>query len=164
MDCHMEQPLDWDVQRSQRARARKAALQELAAVYRGADAAYRPYRCPGTAECCQLTTTQREPWLWPVEWEALLAARGGQVPPERPDGGCPFLTADGQRCSAYAARPFGCRTFYCYRVQGPAREPIEAVAALSARLQRVAQALDPDCPGPKPLLAWAREDALGARP
>ncbi|MGO9828640.1 MAG: YkgJ family cysteine cluster protein [Myxococcaceae bacterium] len=148
---------DLETDRRRRARTRRAALQELAAVYRAADAAYRPYSCPGTAECCQLATTKREPWLWPLEWEALLAAKGGQAPAERPDGGCPFLAEDGQRCSVYAARPFGCRTFYCHRVQGPAREPVEAVAALSARLERVAQTLEPDCPEPRPLLAWARE-------
>jgi len=155
-------PGDSETHRSQRRRAQRAALQELAAVYRAADAAYRPYRCPGTAECCQLATTKREPWLWPVEWEALLAAKGGQLPPERQDGGCPFLTEDGQRCSAYAARPFGCRTFFCGRVQGPAREPTLVVAALAARLQRVAQTLDPDCPGPRPLLAWARQARAAA--
>ena len=153
----MTRPAEWDTQYSQRARARRAGLQELAAVYRQADAAYRPYGCPATAECCQLATTRREPWLWPVEWQLLLQATGGQVPEERPDGGCPFLDAGGKRCSVYAARPFGCRTYYCHRVQGPAREPIEAVAILSARLERVAQTLDADCPGPRPLLAWARE-------
>ena len=153
----MTRPAEWDTQRSQRARARRAALQELAAVYKQADAAYRPYGCPATAECCQLATTQREPWLWPVEWELLLQAKGGQVPAARTDGGCPFLEADGKRCSVYAARPFGCRTYFCHRVQGPAREPIEAVAALSARLERVSQTLDADCAGPRPLLVWARE-------
>jgi uncharacterized protein len=140
---------------SQKARARRTAFQELRAVYRLADAAYRPYSCPGTAECCQLASTKREPWLWPVEWEFLLAAKGGVVPAPRADGGCPFLEADGLRCSVYASRPFGCRTFFCHRIRGPAREPIEAVALLSERLQRVAETLDADAPAPRPLLAWA---------
>jgi Fe-S-cluster containining protein len=153
----MAQARDFNPEESQRVRAHRAALQELGAVYRLADAAYRPYSCPGTAECCQLATTKREPWLWPVEWELLLSARGGQVPPPRSDGGCPFLDADGKRCSVYASRPFGCRTFFCHRIRGPAREPIEAVAVLSSRLERVAQTLDPDCTAPRPLLSWARE-------
>ncbi|MGO8969597.1 MAG: YkgJ family cysteine cluster protein [Myxococcaceae bacterium] len=148
---------DLETDRRLRTRARRAALQELAAVYRGADAAYRPYSCPGTGECCQLATTKHEPWLWPIEWEALLAAKGGQLPSERADGGCPFLAEDGKRCSVYTARPFGCRTFFCHRIQGPAREPVDAVAGLSARLERVAQTHEPDCPGPRPLLAWARD-------
>jgi uncharacterized protein len=160
----MTRPAQWDTQKSQRARARRAALQELAAIYQKADAAYRPYGCPATAECCQLTTTQREPWLWPVEWKLLLQAKGGQVPEERTDGGCPFLEADGKRCSVYAARPFGCRTYFCHRVQGPPREPIEAVATLSARLERVALTLEVDCAGPRPLLAWAREARRGGAP
>jgi uncharacterized protein len=148
---------DFNRAQSQRARARRTAFQELWAVYRLADAAYRPYSCPGTAECCQLAATQREPWLWPVEWELLLAAKGGAVPPARADGGCPFLEADGLRCSVYASRPFGCRTFFCHRIRGPAREPIEAVALLSQRLERVAQGLDAECAAPRPLLSWARE-------
>lgn len=157
---------DFSAEERQRARARRTALQELGAVYRLADAAYRPYSCPGTAECCQLATTGREPWLWPVEWELLVSAKAGQVPPARPDGGCPFLEADGKRCSVYASRPFGCRTYFCHRIRGPAREPIEAVALLSTRLERVAQTLDPDCPAPRPLLQWAkdaRESTSGGR-
>ena len=153
----MSQAGDFNPEKSLRAHTRRAALQELQAVYRGADAAYRPYSCPGTAECCQLATTGREPWLWPVEWEFLLAAKGGQVPEERADGGCPFLEADGKRCSVYASRPFGCRTFFCHRIRGPAREPIEAVALLSERLDRVAHTLDVDCVGPRPLLQVAKE-------
>jgi uncharacterized protein len=148
----------------QRAHARRTAFQELRAVYRLADAAYRPYSCPGTAECCQLAATQREPWLWPLEWELLLEAKGGVVPAARADGGCPFLDADGKRCSVYASRPFGCRTFFCHRIRGPAREPLEAVALLLERLERVAQTLDADCRAPRPLLAWARETRENSLP
>jgi Fe-S-cluster containining protein len=151
----MAETRDFNAEESQRARAHRAARQELGAVYRLADAAYRPYSCPGTAECCQLSTTHREPWLWPLEWELLLSAKGGEVPEARADGGCPFLDADGKRCSVYASRPFGCRTFFCHRIRGPAREPIEAVSVLLTRLQRVAQTLDPECESPRPLLAWA---------
>jgi uncharacterized protein len=151
----MTETRDFSREERQRAVARRAALQELRAVYRLVDAVYRPYSCPGTAECCQLTTTKREPWLWPVEWELLLSATGGAVPPPRADGGCPFLDSDGKRCSVYASRPFGCRTFFCHRIRGPAREPIEAMAVLSERLLRVAQTLDPDCAAPRPLLSWA---------
>jgi Fe-S-cluster containining protein len=153
----MPQAGDFNRADSQRAHARRTAFAELKAVYRLADAAYRPYSCPGTAECCQLAATRREPWLWPVEWELLLEAKGGEVPAPRADGGCPFLEADGQRCSVYASRPFGCRTFFCHRIRGPAREPIEAVALLSQRLERVAQTLDAEACAPRPLLAWANE-------
>ena len=67
------------------------------------------------------------------------------------------MALPGKRCSAYVSRPFGCRTFFCHRIRGPAREPIEAVALLSERLERVAQTLDSDCATPRSLLAWARE-------
>ena len=159
----MSQTPGWDGEASQRARARRAAAQELRAVYRLADAAYRPYSCPGTAECCQLATTRREPWLWPLEWELLKAAKGGQVPEPREDGGCPFLDAAGVRCTVYADRPFGCRTYFCHRIRGPARQPLEATALLLERLERVSQALDPECTTPRPLLSWA-EDARSNRP
>lgn len=148
---------DFDRAARERAHARRTALQELRAIYRLVDAAYRPYSCPASAECCQLSTTKREPWLWPVEWEALMEATGGQVPAARADGGCPFLEANGLRCSVYASRPFGCRTFFCHRIRGPSREPIEAVAVLSERLERVAQTLDESSTAPRPLLTWARE-------
>jgi uncharacterized protein len=152
----MAQVSPWDGEASRRALAERTALRALRAVYRLADAAYAPFSCPGTAECCQLKATKREPWLWPVEWQLLVSARDGTVPPPRPDGGCPFLAADGKRCSVYAERPFGCRTFFCHRIRGPAREPLEAVAALSKRLESVAQSLHPDCPSPRPLMEWAR--------
>jgi uncharacterized protein len=147
----------WDEEKSGRAHAQRKAVRELRALYRLADAAYRPFSCPGTAECCQLATTKREPWLWPVEWALLLEAAGGRRPPPRADGGCPFLDAEGKRCTVYADRPLGCRTFFCHRIRGPGREPLEAMALLSERLERLAQGLDPGCEAPRPLLAWHAE-------
>lgn len=131
---------------------------ETRAVYRLADEAYRPFSCPASGECCQLSTTKREPWLWRNEWLVLEAAgrakNGGSLPPARLDGGCRFLDAAGLRCSVYADRPFGCRTFFCGRKTGPDAEPRELVVALSLRLERVAQALDADAQGPQPLNTW----------
>ena len=34
---------------------------------------------------------------------------------------CPLLNEEG-RCSVYASRPLGCRTFFCERASSPARE------------------------------------------
>src|SRR5205823_5208735 len=81
------------------------------AIYRLADAAFARWSCPSSGECCQLAKTGRQPWLWPSEWK-LIAARKG---PPRADGGCPFLDAAGARCTVYADRPLGCRTFFCGR-------------------------------------------------
>ncbi|MGQ0504086.1 MAG: YkgJ family cysteine cluster protein [Myxococcaceae bacterium] len=136
---------------------RDRADHETLVVLRQADAAYKPYACPATAECCQLAQRQREPWLWPTEWRILFKHVGGELPPERADGGCPFLDSSGLRCRVYEARPFGCRTFFCDRRTGPKREPVEQVIALSKRLERVAQSVDPDCAGPRPLREWIQE-------
>lgn len=136
----------------------RQALLETRAVYRQADAAYAPFSCPASGECCQLSTTKREPWLWRPEWLILKAhvreARGGVLPPERSDGGCPFLDEGGKRCTVYADRPLGCRTFFCGRVTGPAREPLEEMVTLSKRLEAIAQRLDPDESAPRPLMEW----------
>ena len=130
----------------------RAAQKETLAVFRLADAAYAPFSCSGTAECCQLAARKREPWLWPSEWE-LLRQRG-PVPPPRADGGCPFLDPGGGRCTVYEHRPFGCRTFFCHRIRGPSHQPSAAVNALLERLERVNQRLDPEVKGPRPIREW----------
>ncbi|MBJ6764771.1 YkgJ family cysteine cluster protein [Myxococcaceae bacterium JPH2] len=133
-------------------RAWDRALREVRAVYRQADAAYAPFSCPASGECCQLSRTQRQPWLWAPEWKLLTTGR--ELPPPRADGGCPFLDAAGLRCTVYADRPFGCRTFFCERIRGPARQPAEAVAAMLERLERVSRRMEPALTGPRPILEW----------
>ena len=137
------------------------ALRRLAAIYRRADEAYARFSCPASAECCQLSRRGRQPWLWGVEWMALegaLARQGRSVPPPRADGACPLLDAEGRRCTVYADRPFGCRTYFCERAAG-GRHPLEAVTGLSARLETLALEVDPDASagGPRPILEWLRE-------
>jgi hypothetical protein len=137
------------------------ALRELLAIYRQADAAYAPFSCPASGECCQLAKTQRQPWLWYPEWQ-LLASRH-PLPLRREDGGCPYLDAVGRRCTVYADRPFGCRTFFCERIQGPARQPVGTVDALLRRLEAVSQRVRPALTGPRPLLEW-HSQALAPEP
>ena len=119
-------------------------MQELRAIYRQADAAYAPFSCPASGECCQLSKTRRQPWLWYPEWKLLASHR--PLPPPREDGGCPYLDAAGKRCTVYADRPFGCRTFFCERIRGPARQPADTVDALLRRLEAVSQRILPDRP------------------
>ncbi len=117
--------------------ARKRALAETRDILRRASALFARWSCPSTAECCQLATTGRPPWLWPSEWEVLLERlRRVQrpLPPRRVDGGCPFLDEVGQRCTVYEDRPFGCRTFFCHRVRGPTRQPTVETDALLHQL------------------------------
>lgn len=143
------------------------ALKELRTVYRQADAAYAPFSCPASGECCQLAKTRRQPWLWWPEW--LLLARRHPLPPPRADGGCPYLDAAGLRCTVYADRPFGCRTFFCERIRGPARQPADTVTQLLVRLERLSERLMPSLTGPRQLLDWhaearAREDGEDGKP
>jgi Fe-S-cluster containining protein len=138
-------------------RGERAVLTETRAVYRLADQAYAPFSCPASGECCQLSTTKRQPWLWRNEWLLLkerLKADGRPPPPPRADGGCPFLDASGKRCSVYADRPFGCRTFFCQRIRGPSRQPLEDVIRLSKRLEALSLELEPELTAPRPILDW----------
>lgn len=152
------QPRDWDDEdeaprASEIAEAR--ALQELRVIYQRADAAYAPFSCPASGECCQLAQTRRQPWLWYPEWHLLRSRHG--LPPPREDGACPYLDTAGKRCTVYMDRPFGCRTFFCERIRGPARQPAEAVDALLRRLEAVSQRVRPHLNGPRPLLEWHAE-------
>ena len=137
-----------------------AVLRDTRAVYRLADAAYAPYSCPASGECCQLAVTKRQPWLWLPEWLVLkdrLRQQGRPLPPRRPDGGCPFLDETGKRCTVYEDRPFGCRTFFCSRISGPARQPLNEVIRLSRRLEVLSSKLDSNLTGPRELWSWVEE-------
>lgn len=151
-------PGAWDAGRAARRHAEHRAATELTALYRMADAAYAPFSCPATAECCQLAARGREPWLWEVEWKALRNAVPS-LPPPRPDGGCPFLDGTGQRCTAYGHRPLGCRTYFCRRIRGPAQEPVAEIDRLQRRLESIGRTLNPEESGPRPLTAWYAEAA-----
>ncbi|MBM4379367.1 MAG: YkgJ family cysteine cluster protein [Deltaproteobacteria bacterium] len=151
----MASPLPWS--RTER----RAVLNEVRAVYRKADAAWAPFSCPASGDCCQLQRTGRQPWLYAGEWAVLVESLHGRpLPPPREGGGCPFLDASGVRCGAYADRPFGCRTFFCERVRGPGLQPAEVADALLRRLDAVHRFLDADG-APRPLKDWHR-DAAGS--
>jgi hypothetical protein len=137
-------------------RGEERALRELRALYRQADAAYAPFSCAASGECCQLAVTRRQPWLWHPEWRLLTRAR--PLPPPRADGGCPWLDGAGRRCTVYEDRPFGCRTFFC-----PSRQPADTVIALLRRLERLSQRVLPSLSGPRPLLEWHAEASAPAR-
>lgn len=104
-------------------------LEALRAVYRATDAALDGWSCALSRDCCHFARTGREPYLWPNEWALLqraLASRGvrkgGLAVLPGGDGACPLLSAEG-RCTVYADRPFGCRTYYCEQGVGPTRRP-----------------------------------------
>jgi len=146
----------WSPDSARRAHADRTAVRALEALYRQADQAWSGYRCPGTAECCQLAKRGREPWLWGVEWDALRRAVP-RLPAPRDDGACPFLDAEGRRCTVYAGRPLGCRTYFCHRATGPEREPVEEMDRLQRRLEAIARSVRPDEDGPQPITRWLEE-------
>jgi Fe-S-cluster containining protein len=112
---------------------------ELVALYARVDALYADWSCPGSTECCRFGITGRQPYVTAIELSLIrhaLARRGGPLSARRralplhadaaDERTCALLDRSG-RCSVYAQRPLGCRTFYCGRAQrgaGPTREDL----------------------------------------
>ena len=136
-------------------------LQELLDLYSELDALYTGVSCPSSSECCRFGATGRQPWVTSIELALILHALSAQgrraprddcgrdaprvrgrvrarLPLHRSDAEqrCPLLDHDA-RCSIYASRPFGCRTFYCDQKAGdlPSRARIRG---LLHRLQELA--------------------------
>lgn len=107
------------------------------AVLQEADRLLDGWSCECSAECCDFALTGREPYATEAEL-ALIAAevarQGRRMPATRADGKCPFL-GEGARCTVYAARPLGCRTFYCDRASGWGKFPRREIAALPRALE-----------------------------
>jgi Fe-S-cluster containining protein len=121
-------------------------LDELRSIYARADALYADWSCPSSTECCRFGITGRQPYITSIELSLLRhglakrdeasAPRHRALPITRDAASeriCPLLEGSG-RCSVYAERPLGCRTFYCGRAQagtGPSRDDLaELVRAL----------------------------------
>jgi hypothetical protein len=140
-----------------------AARAELLALYAQVDTLLGPFSCDGTTECCRFGVTGREPYVTPVELaeiEHAIAARGASLPKApRPLGSLPVVTDErpcpllgpGGRCSIYASRPLGCRTFFCDRVQGPGRLPRTEVNAIARSVADLAARFTPRDPSSRPL-------------
>ncbi|MCC6555129.1 MAG: YkgJ family cysteine cluster protein [Polyangiaceae bacterium] len=157
--------------KTERAREGSGALfAELEAVYRDADEAFSGWTCPASTECCRFGITGREPYVTSIELAAVrraVAARGGArsfrpaAPLAVPEGGrrlpsaertCPMLT-DAGRCAVYAARPLGCRTFFCDRaVPGSSVVRHRDVLALVRRVQEIAARHEPGGDAGRPLI------------
>ncbi|PZR12038.1 MAG: zinc/iron-chelating domain-containing protein [Archangium gephyra] len=137
----------------------RRAVTETKAVLQKADAAWSRHGCPASGECCQLSVTKRQPFLWPSEWKLLeeqLKRSRRPMPAPRPDGACPFLDAQGKRCTVYESRPFGCRTFFCHRITGPAKVPSEDTNTLLDRLAALNLAVDAEA-APRAMLEWCAD-------
>jgi Fe-S-cluster containining protein len=146
------------------------ARAELLAEYARVDALLAGFSCEASTECCRFGVTGREPYVTPIELaevEHAIAARGGPsanattattkrarsprslaiVDDERR---CPLLSAEG-RCTIYASRPLGCRTFFCDRAQGPGKLPRTEVNAIARRIADLAARFAPRAPHARPL-------------
>lgn len=115
------------------------ALAELHALYAEVDALYAGWSCPSSSECCRFGITGKQPFVTSLELAALekAVARRGGMPSKKKralpltkdaekERMCPLLSREG-KCSVYADRPLGCRTFYCSRAtrgDGPGRDQL----------------------------------------
>jgi uncharacterized protein len=129
-------------------------LERLRAIYDEARSLLDGWSCEGSADCCRFGLTGREPYLWPIEWQFLaMARRGTRKRSLTVVGDCPLLGPDG-KCSVYEARPFGCRTFFCERAEGPTRRPPRAaLAELGRRIATLSERAQPGA-GPRALTRW----------
>lgn len=135
------------------------ARAELLALYKEVDALIAPFSCPASGECCHFARTGREPYPHAVELEEVMhAAKGTNALSKKrlavvaadADRTCALLGDDG-RCRIYASRPFGCRTFFCERVEGPRKWPRDAVQAIGRRIADLSARAFPRDPGPRAL-------------
>jgi len=131
---------------------------ELRALYQQVDALLAPWTCPASGDCCHFARTGREPYVHAIELDELRrAARAANVPKRKgalaviaDDRRCPML-GEGGRCRVYASRPFGCRTYFCEKVEGPGKLPRAAVAELGRRIADLSERAYPRDPGPRAL-------------
>jgi Fe-S-cluster containining protein len=83
-------------------------------------------------------------------WKKAKDANGRARLPVADERACPLLDATG-RCAVYAARPLGCRTFYCERAD--VIEPLaqRELNALVRRIQDIAARHEPNGDRGRPL-------------
>lgn len=155
--------------------------QRALAILHEADQALDGWSCDASTECCRFAITGREPSVTQIEWQLVVdetARQGRRLPalPTDDDERCPFLAPvdgkarhEGGRCTIYASRPLGCRTFFCERArdadghQGPpstsTRALREAARSLDDLKQRAGAGDDAKA---RPLRSWLRA-ALAAK-
>jgi Fe-S-cluster containining protein len=141
--------------------ANEDPVEALRQVFARADETLAGWSCPGSTDCCHFGRTGREPHLWPIEWklvERAIKARGVKktalrVHDEQAEGRCALL--ENGRCTIYADRPFGCRTFYCSRAEGPGK-PRAELARLGKEVAALSERSLPSEGGPRSLGSWLK--------
>jgi len=143
--------------------AEAALLAELDALYAEVEAQYEGRGCAASTECCRFGVTGREPYVTSIETAAVkraIRARGGPVQrkkralPLTTDASreqiCPLLTREGS-CAIYAARPLGCRTFWCERASGGRKIRHREVRDLVRRVEQISVRHHPEGDRGRPL-------------
>lgn len=138
----------------------RAHRDQLRALYKEVEALLDGWSCQQSTDCCRFGVTGREPYPTAIELaelQAAVAARGGlpkrRTLPVADERRCQLLGDDG-RCLVYAARPFGCRTFFCERGEGPAGEkatPRAEIGRIAKDIAALSARFAPADPGPRPL-------------
>ncbi len=130
-----------------------AILDEASAVVDGIG-------CDCSTDCCRFGKTGREPWLTQAEFDVVTAAVKAQgrrlpLPRDDEDGRCAFL-GDDDKCRIYAARPLGCRTFFCDAAKHPDGRVGKLSSSTNKQLRELPRQLAALTPGveSKPLGAW----------
>ena len=130
-----------------------AILEEASALVDGVT-------CDCSTDCSRFGKTGREPWLTAAEFDVVTAAvkaQGRRLPsvPASDDGRCAFL-GDDDRCRIYAARPLGCRTFFCDAAKHPDGRTGKLPSSTNKQLRALPPQLAALTPGveSKPLGAW----------
>ena len=149
---------------------RAPARTELLALYKETDALMAPFSCPASTDCCRFAVTGREPYPHAVEMaEVLDAARAVAAPKKTKlaviesdrERRCTFLSDRG-RCVVYASRPFGCRTYFCEKIEG-GKLPRDAIQSIARRIADLSARAFPRDPGPRALTRALERASTNAR-
>lgn len=133
------------------------ARAELLALYKETDALLSPFSCPNSGDCCHFARTGREPHPHAVELAEVedgaraLGVNKRKLAIAGSERRCTFLGDDG-RCRIYASRPFGCRTYFCEKVDGPGKLPRQRVNELARRVADLSTRAFPRDPGPRAMM------------
>lgn len=148
----------------QKESSEESLLAELNALYAEVDALHATTSCSSSTECCRFGVAGREPYVTSIELLAIrraIAAAGGPLSQKRralplaasshqSERTCPLLGKDA-RCSIYASRPFGCRTYFCARATRLGPPVRNEERALVVRLRALAERHQPSGDAPRPL-------------
>lgn len=135
--------------------------EELLAIYREADSRLAGYACDASTDCCRFAVTGREPYVTDAELaeiELAVAANGGRKAAKKralaiaDERRCPMLD-DAGKCTIYASRPLGCRTFFCAAslTKMGAKLPRADLQALVRKIEALSERAFPEGEGSRPL-------------